>query len=83
MVGGSMELTVCDVHDQRSVEGIPGQFLIEQVNDVTTVLEVCIAQAVDRLLLYTENLPHHEYYPENYQGFVQLGCMVILLHQYL
>jgi transposase len=25
----------------------------------------------------------YEYYPENYQGFLQLGCLVILLRQYL
>ncbi len=25
----------------------------------------------------------YEYYPENYQGFVQLGYLIILLRQYV
>jgi len=42
---------------------------------------------VERLIAWRQNfrrvIVRYEYYPENYQGFVQLGCMVILLRQYL
>ncbi len=42
---------------------------------------------VERLIAWLQNfrrvIVHYEYYPENYQGFVQLGCLVILLRQYV
>ncbi len=42
---------------------------------------------IERLIAWLQNfrrvIVRYEYYPENYQGFVQLGCMVILLRQYL
>jgi transposase len=42
---------------------------------------------VERLIAWLQNfrrvIVRYEYYPENYQGFVQLGCLVILLRQYL
>lgn len=41
---------------------------------------------VERLIARLQNfrcvIVRYEYYPENYQGFVQLGCLVILLRQY-
>ncbi|HEX6288683.1 MAG TPA: DUF4180 domain-containing protein [Herpetosiphonaceae bacterium] len=51
-----MKLTLCDVQGQRFMEGVPGQPLIERAEDVGSVLETCFAHAVDRLLLYPENL---------------------------
>jgi transposase len=42
---------------------------------------------VERLIAWLQNfrriIVRYEYYPENYEGFVQLGCIVILLRQYL
>ncbi len=42
---------------------------------------------VERLIAWLQNvrrvIVRYEYYPENYQGFVQLGCLVILLRQYV
>jgi transposase len=42
---------------------------------------------VERLFAWLQNfrrvLVGHEYYAENYLGFVHLGCMVILLRWYL
>lgn len=42
---------------------------------------------VERLIAWLQNfrriIVRYEYYPENYEGFVQLGCLVILLRQYL
>jgi transposase len=42
---------------------------------------------VERLIAWLQNfrriIVRYEYYPENYAGFVQLGCLVILLRQYL
>jgi transposase len=42
---------------------------------------------VERLFAWLQNfrrvLVRHEYHAENYLGFVQLGCMVILLRWYL
>ena len=42
---------------------------------------------VERLFAWLQNfrriLVRHEYYAINYLGFVQLGCIVILLRQYL
>lgn len=40
---------------------------------------------VERLIAWLQNfrriIVRYEYYPENYLGFVQLGCLVILLRQ--
>jgi transposase len=42
---------------------------------------------VERLFAWWQNfrriLVRHEYYAENYLGFVQLGCIIILLRYYL
>ena len=42
---------------------------------------------VERLNAWLQNfrriLTRHEYHPENYLGFVHLGCIKILLRQYL
>ncbi len=42
---------------------------------------------VERLFAWLQNfrriIVRYEYYPENYRGFVQLGCILILLRQYL
>ena len=42
---------------------------------------------VERLIAWLQNfrriIVRYEYYPDNYEGFVQLGCIVILLRQYL
>jgi transposase len=42
---------------------------------------------VERLFAWWQNfrriLVRHEYYAENYLGFVQLGCTIILLRYYL
>ncbi len=42
---------------------------------------------VERLIAWLQNfrrvIVRYEFYPENYQGCVQLGCIVILLRQYL
>lgn len=42
---------------------------------------------VERLSAWLQNfrriIVRYEYYPETYQGFVQFGCSVILLRQYL
>ncbi len=41
---------------------------------------------VERLIAWLQNfhrvIIRYEYYPENYKGFVQLGCLVILFRQY-
>ena len=54
-----MEFTVHDLQGQRFVEGTPRQPLMGRVEDVITVLEACFDNAVDRLLLYSENLTDH------------------------
>ena len=54
-----MEFSVRDVQGQRFLEAAPGQPLMRRVADVTTVLEACFDNAVDRLLLYSENLTEH------------------------
>jgi hypothetical protein len=54
-----MEFDVRDVRGQRFVEGVPGQPLIRHVEDVTTLLEACFANAAHGLLLYPENLTEH------------------------
>jgi len=51
-----MEFTVHDLQGQRFVEGASGQRFMERVEDVSTVLEACFDNAVDRLLLYSENM---------------------------
>ncbi len=42
---------------------------------------------VERLIAWLHNfrriVVRYEYYPEHYRGFVQLGCIIILLRQYL
>ncbi len=42
---------------------------------------------IERLMAWLQNfrrvIVRYAYYPENYPGFVQLGCIVILLRQYL
>ena len=51
----------------------------------------CVVIAVDgrveRLFAWLQNfrriLTRHEYHAENYLGFVHLGCIKILLRQYL
>lgn len=52
-----MEFTVHDRHGQRFIEGAQGQPLIKQADQVTTVLEACLANGADRLLLYPSNFP--------------------------
>ena len=54
-----MKITVQEVQGQRYGEGAPGELLIESVEDATTILETCFADALNRLLLYPENLPEH------------------------
>ena len=54
-----MELIVREVDGQRIGEGTPGQPLIGRVDDVVTLLETCFGLAVNRLLLYPENLTPH------------------------
>jgi transposase len=42
---------------------------------------------IERLIAWLQNfrrlIVRYEYYAENYLGFVQVGCMVILLRWYL
>ena len=42
---------------------------------------------IERLIAWLQNfrriIVRYEDYPENYRGFVQLGCLVILLRQYV
>ena len=54
-----MEFTVHDLLGHRFVEGAPGQPLMAGVKDISTVLEACFDNTVDRLLLYSENLTEH------------------------
>jgi hypothetical protein len=51
-----MEFTVREAHGQRFVEGAPGQPHMKSVKDVTSIIEACFDYAVDRVLLYPENL---------------------------
>ncbi len=52
-----MERVIVHGGSQRFAEGIPEQTLLTCVDDVSKVIEVCLTHAVDRLLLYPENLP--------------------------
>lgn len=54
-----MAFIVHDVDDQRFVEGMPGQPLLERADDIATVLEACFSNDAYRLLLYPENLTAH------------------------
>lgn len=50
------------MHDgpgRRFGEGPAGQPLMERVDDVTAVLELCFADQYDQILLYAENLTEH------------------------
>lgn len=59
MKGSLMNLIVHDTDDQRFIEGVPGQPLISRVEDVARVVEACFEHAVDKLLLYPDNLTEH------------------------
>lgn len=52
-----MELAIRKVDDQRFGEGPAGHPLLTCVDDVSKVIEVCLTHALDRVLLYPENLP--------------------------
>lgn len=51
-----MEFSVHDVAGRRFVEGAPGQPLVERVDDVRSIIEICFDNAAHALLLYPENL---------------------------
>ncbi len=51
-----MNLTVRELNGQRFGEGPHGEPLIRDVEDVTTLIEVCLTHGLYRLLLYPENL---------------------------
>jgi hypothetical protein len=51
-----MEITRRTVGGCHLGEGSPGQPLLQCVADTTALIEVCLTQTIDRLLLYPENL---------------------------
>lgn len=51
-----MKLMAHEIHEQRVLEGMPGQQIISSINDVSTVLEACFDNATRCILLYPENL---------------------------
>jgi len=52
-----MELMVSNVSGVSFLEGSPRQACMRRAEDAVLILEECLRQRVDRILLYAENLP--------------------------
>ena len=52
-----MEFTVSEAVGLRFLEGVPKQSCMLHADDAATVLQECLSQGVDRVMLYSENLP--------------------------
>ena len=52
-----MNIKVSDKNNKKYIEGIPGQKLIQEVNDAVDLLGKCYEHETNRILLYLENLP--------------------------
>ena len=52
-----MEFTVSEAMGVRFLEGIPRQSCMLHADDAATVLQECLNRRVDRVMLYSENLP--------------------------
>jgi hypothetical protein len=52
-----MSLVIHQVGDHHLGEGSPGVPVITRVEDVNAVIEFCLSNRVDRLILYPKNLP--------------------------
>jgi hypothetical protein len=52
-----MEFTVSEAMGPRFLEGVPNQSCMRHADDAVTVLQECLSRRVDRVMLYSENLP--------------------------
>ena len=52
-----MEFTVTESMGPRFLEGVPKQSCMRNADDAATVLQECLSRRVDRVMLYSENLP--------------------------
>jgi hypothetical protein len=52
-----MEFTVSEAMGPRFLEGVPKQSCMRLADDAATVLQECLSRRVDRVMLYSENLP--------------------------
>ena len=52
-----MEFTVTESMGSRFLEGVPKQSCVRNADDAATVLQECLSRRVDRVMLYSENLP--------------------------
>jgi len=52
-----VEFTVSEAMGPRLLEGVPKQSCMLHADDAATVLQECLSHRVDRVMLYSENLP--------------------------
>jgi hypothetical protein len=52
-----MKLAVVDEGDVKVVEGSPGQELMSNIADTDGLIEACLSEGVESVLLYAQNLP--------------------------
>ena len=54
-----MELRLVERGDKQFLEGPAGEPLLREVDDAVQIVEVCLNQRANRVLLYAENLTDH------------------------